>query len=95
VIFPRAGWEVCEERIYRRGLWQHFSHKSRPQVSRYVAHAYQVVTMATDYITRRGWPVIEVDNGDDDPSRAKAELRSKLTTIPTFTREIPALSIAV
>ncbi len=95
VIFPRAPWEVCERRIYQRGLWERFQHKSSVEVSRYVANSYLVVNTAIDYLKSKGWPIIEVDNSSDDASISKAELRSKLLAIPAFSDPRPEVWQAV
>jgi len=89
VIFPRAPWEVCERRIYQRGLWERFRHKSQAEVSRYVANSHRIVNLTVDTIKSQRWTVIEVDNGRDDLAASKAELRRKLAAIPLFARETP------
>ncbi len=91
VIFSQALPETCEKRIYRRGLWEHFRHKSPAQISRYVANSHRVVNLTVDYIKSQGWTVIEIDNGGDDLTASRAELRSKLTKIMTFACEEPKL----
>ncbi len=91
VICPQAPWEVCEERIYRRGIWERFRHKSPAQISRYVANSHRIVNLTIEYIKSAGWTVIEVDNGGDDPAVSKADLRRKFTAIPALTREISEL----
>lgn len=79
VIAVRAPWELCVERIYRRGLWQRFRHKSRTQIERFVANAAQIVDLAVERISDRGWPLITIDNTGDTPACAARELRAKLT----------------
>lgn len=91
VIFPQSPWEVCEKRIYRRGVWERFHHKSPAEISRYIANSYVVVNLTVDYIKSKGWSVIEVDNGSDDMTASRAELRSKLTKIMAFARETSKL----
>ncbi len=86
VIFPNAAWEICERRIYRRGLWERFRHKSPAQISRYVANAHRVVTLTVDYIKNKGWTVIEVDNGSDDLNASSAELRKGLALVVSKVR---------
>ncbi len=92
VIFPQASPEVCERRIYRRGLWEYFRYKSPPEVLRFIANADLVVSLAVEHVKSKGWTVIEVDNGGDDPMVSEAELRSKLTKLPAFACEMPELS---
>ena len=87
VIFPQAPWEVCQERIYQRGVWARFQHKSPAELARYVANSHQIVNLTVDYIKRSGWPVIEVDNGNNDLAASIAELRSQLARISIFAGE--------
>jgi hypothetical protein len=78
VVVPRAPIEVCERRVYSRGVWHHFRHRSAGELSQYLANAALVVNLTVDYIKRKGWQVIEIDNGQDDPAPAIAEVRSRL-----------------
>ena len=87
VIVPQAPPEVCEQRIYRRGVWKHFRQHSPAELSRYVANAHRVVNWAVDHIKNQGWTVIEVDNEGDDLARSKAELRNQLTQALALARQ--------
>ena len=91
VIFVQAPQEVCRQRVYDRGIWQRFRHKSPVEISRYIANSYRVVNLAVNHIKSQGWAVIEIDNGSDDPASSKAELRRALTKIPDLAREPLAL----
>lgn len=81
VIVPHAPWEICEERIYKRGLWERFRDKTPEEVTRYVVNSHQIVNIARDYIKTQGWPVVEVDNSSDNPAVSEAELHRKLSKI--------------
>jgi hypothetical protein len=72
---------VCEQRIYRRGLWKRFHDKSPREVSRYVANSHRIVSLTVDHIRNSGWTVIEVNNGSDEVGVSELELRSKLASI--------------
>lgn len=85
VITPQASLEVCNDRVYSRGLWERFSQKSPAEVARFLDASHQVVNLALDYIRSEGWNVIEVDNSGSEPGKAKAELRRKLSNLPTIT----------
>ena len=89
VIFPRTPREDCEERIYQRGLWERFRHKSPAAISHYVASSHSVVQLTVDYIKSQGWTIIEVDNGGDDPAVARAELCRQLRNLPASVPERP------
>lgn len=78
LVAVSAPWELCAERVYRRGLWERFRHKSRAEVERYLANAHQVVNLALEQIRGRGWPVIEIENSGEDLALPRAELRERL-----------------
>lgn len=94
LVAVHAPWEVCVERIYRRGLWERFRHKGRAQVERYVANAHRVVDVAVHNVRRGGWTVIDVDNGGDATAAALAELRTKLAEMVAPGGAAPALGPA-
>jgi Ser/Thr protein kinase RdoA (MazF antagonist) len=81
IIRPIAPSEVCEERVYSRGVWPRFRRKSRQEVSGYFSNAETVVKMAAEHVKSKSWKIIEVDNGSEDPARAQAELHRKFTEI--------------
>ncbi len=81
VIAVRAPREICERRIYLRGLWDRSRTKKPEQISQFVANAHQVVNLAVEHIRKQGWPLIEIDNSGDDPSWAQEQLRSKLAHV--------------
>jgi thymidylate kinase len=89
LIYPRAPRDVCERRIYARGLWERFQNKTRDETSRFMAQAETAVALAARRARERGWTVIEVDNGQDDPAPARAALRSALSAIAPETRPEP------
>jgi hypothetical protein len=85
VIWPAAAKVVCEQRVHARGLWARFQHKSRGDVSRYMANAHTVVQVAVRQIKRRGWTVIAINNDRVATAVAAAELRQKLARLPQLT----------
>ncbi len=89
VIAVLSPLEVCEKRIYRRGIWKRFEHKSPAEVSRYLANSHRVVDLTVDYIRSKGWNVIEVDNWGEELAALRAEFRSKLTMTPASACEMP------
>ena len=82
VIAPQAPLEVCIDRIYQRGLWERFSQKSPAEVSLFMKNCFLVVNLALVHIRSEGWNVIEIDSGNLDPGKSKAELRAKLSSLP-------------
>lgn len=79
VLAPAA---ICEQRIYDRGLWHRLSHKSRQEIGNFVLNAHATVEMALAAAREAGWPVIEVDNGANDPASSAACLQESLTGYP-------------
>ena len=84
VIFTDAPREICERRVIARGIWDRFRHKSPAEFSQFIANSHQVVNLAADYLKQKGWPVIDVDTGGDDPAAAQAELQRKLSNRAGF-----------
>lgn len=74
VIFIQAPYDVCENRIYQRGLWDRFRHKDTAEISNFVANAWLIVNLAAKHIKDKGWAIVEIDNGADDLDASKAEL---------------------
>jgi hypothetical protein len=91
VIVPCTPLEVCEDRILRRGIWEHFRNKSQAELKQYLASANQVVQGTVDYIKTKGWTVIEVDNASDNLTVTHEELQKKLmNTTPLIARSLKA-----
>jgi thymidylate kinase len=78
VVYIQASPKVCKERIFRRGIWEHFRSKKPGEIARYVENAHCVVQLAVDHVRTKGWEVIEIDNDRDDLISSQVELRSKL-----------------
>lgn len=85
VIYPVAARELCEQRVYNRGLWERFRQKSPPEVVQYMINAHKVVCEAVKHIKNRGWMVVEVDNNNGPETFAAVELVRKLSQLPPFT----------
>jgi thymidylate kinase len=81
VIAVHAPWEICLDRIYRRGLWKRYRTKGRAEVTRYVHNAHRVVNLAIDHMRSMGWALLELDNGGDDCLSTKEDLRYKLARL--------------
>lgn len=78
VVFPNAPRELCETRVYERGLWERFRAKTPQETSRFIANASSVVHLAVDWMQAQGWPVIEVNNGAQEMSVSRETLRQTL-----------------
>ncbi len=93
VIGIQAPPDVCQERIYSRGLWQRFSDKQPEEMSRFVAHAHEAVNLTMETIKKDRWPILEIDNSSDDPAKAAAQLQRKLLQLKTAQAISPKLQI--
>lgn len=81
VIFVKAPPEICENRIYDRGLRQAFRDHDRADLSRFVGSAQRAINLALEHGRRNGWTIIEVDNGSDDLRMTQSALRNRLDHI--------------
>jgi hypothetical protein len=91
VIYPVAPLDTCLQRVYARGLWDRFVHKSVEDTARFMIGAERAVILAVEIARERHWPIIEIDNAGDDPAAARSMLRRALTDCaPKFA--LPTLS---
>jgi thymidylate kinase len=78
VVALHAPPEVCLQRVFKRGVWAQFHQKNPDEILRYITNAHQVVNIAVDHMKRKGWSMIEIDNGSDDCENPLANLRNQL-----------------
>lgn len=81
VIFIQAPAEICEQRIYARGLWPRAYHKSPAEITQFVANAHWAVNLAAAQVQRKGWPVVDLQNGDSELAAVQAELHRQLAQV--------------
>ncbi len=74
IVFPAVAADVCEGRVYQRGIWERFAGRSAAELSRYFANAGCVVAFAVREMQRKGWLVLRVDNEDEGAAVAQGEL---------------------
>jgi len=84
LVFVHAPRDICEKRIYSRGLWKQFHSKSPEQVSKFVTNAYTIVNMAVDHIKTKKWPLIEINNENSDLILSKTQLLNQLQSSQSF-----------
>lgn len=89
VIFPDAPQEVCEKRVYARGIWERFLPKTPAQVSRFIANSHAIVNLAVGHIKTKGWTVLVIDNGGEDHTKSVAELHRKLSHLFLYSIGLP------
>ncbi len=68
----------CEKRVFDRGIWNRFNHKSRQQVSQFIVNSHIAVNTAVSMLKSQEWDVVEIDNSADSVSPAKQELSNKI-----------------
>jgi thymidylate kinase len=87
VIFIQAPKDMCEQRIYQRGLWERMRDKEPDEISRFVNNAYLAVNLAIEEGRRLDWSIIQIDNDHQDLRSAQKSIqnqfRIKLETVKT------------
>jgi thymidylate kinase len=81
IILPRASIEVCETRVFERGVWERFEMKGREETSKFIKNAHRIVNFAVCYIKEKGWTVIEVDNDQESIANSKSALKRNLAEL--------------
>ncbi len=81
VIFTNTPYEICKERVFSRGIWERFRKKEPEDTSKFIFNASKVVNFSVDYLRKKGWNIIEVQNGHDDISTAEKLLKNELSKI--------------
>ena len=79
VIFTNTPVEICEKRVFERGVWERFQRKSPEATSKFLLNASKVVNFSASYLRDRDWNLIEVQNRDGELSAAKETLKIQLT----------------
>jgi thymidylate kinase len=75
IVLIQASPEVCEKRIYKRGLWERLSHKNQDEISHFVVNAHMAINLAITHCRHKGWTIIEVNNDQNDLNIAQETLR--------------------
>ena len=81
VIFIRAPREVCEQRLYSRGLWARLQEKDPAEVKQFVSNAHLAVNLAVAHAKNQGWTVVDVNNEQSELNLTINELRHRLALI--------------
>jgi hypothetical protein len=79
IIFPKASSDVCENRVFTRGVWERFRAKEREETSQFIRNAHLVVNFAVGHVKEKGWTIIEVDNDRDSLSVSTSALKRSLS----------------
>jgi len=79
VVFTNTPAEVCEERVFKRGVWERFEKKGPEATSTFISHASKVVNFSASYLGDRHWNLIEVQNGEGEISAAEETLKVQLS----------------
>lgn len=81
VVHVEATSATCWRRVQARGAWARLSHRSPAEIERFVEHAHETVTLLRAELDRQGWPVLEVDNDNEDPCGAATVLTRALVPL--------------
>ncbi|HUP76699.1 MAG TPA: hypothetical protein VM282_26930 [Acidimicrobiales bacterium] len=78
VVNVQAPPHICVERISHRGIWTRMALRDGSDLTRFVDNAHRAVSVMVDEVRRKGWTIVDVDNGDDEPAIARRALASQL-----------------
>lgn len=81
LVYTYAPPEVCKKRILERGLWGWSHDKTDCQIERFIDNAILAVEMAVDYVIRKDWPLVIIDNQNDGSLEAEHALRKSLSIL--------------
>ena len=81
IIFPKASSEVCEKRVFNRGIWERFQGKEIEETSRYIQNSHKIVNFAVGFLQEKGWTVIEVDNNAQTATASGIALKQSLSDL--------------
>jgi thymidylate kinase len=81
LIYVDVPAEECERRVYERGLWPRFAHKSRQQVSNFISNSHFVVSKTVEMLKSRDWDIIEIDNSAESISPVAQEWDKKISLL--------------
>lgn len=87
LIVVNAPLQVCKERVYQRGVWDHSRHKSPAELEQYLLHAEQTIHIALKLLKAKGWSIIEIDNSGTTLRHPIQELRQKMTKLSLFAKQ--------
>jgi hypothetical protein len=78
VIWVRAPLDTCLARIHSRGIQVRLRNLETSDVTRLLANAEQVASIAAQYLSDAGYKIIQVENNSDLTTSA-GELRRQLS----------------
>ncbi len=78
LVAVRAPADVCFERVEARGRWEALAGRDAADVATFVDNAGHAVELAVADARRRGWVVVEIDNGAPTTEPALAALAAQL-----------------
>lgn len=81
LVYTVAPPEVCKKRILDRGLWGWSREKTDEQIERFIDNAIHTVEIAVDYVRKKDWPLVIIDNQNDGSLQAENALRKSLSVL--------------
>lgn len=91
IVYPKVSSDVCEKRVFNRGVWKRFQTKGNEETIKFIQNAHKIVTFAVEYIKNKDWTVIEVDNNGENLVDAKATLKR---TLSDSVIQIPEMAVS-
>ena len=79
VVYVSAPREVCEQRVYSRGLWDRFREKDPLDTKKYLSNSWAIVDFSVDCLRQKKWNLIEVQNDTQDIHIAQNSFKKLLS----------------
>lgn len=80
VIYVSTPAEVAVRRVFSRGLWERFQRKSQADTLRFLAASQTAVQRAAGYLASKNWPLLQIDNPDQEIDFVGQELQAELAS---------------
>jgi thymidylate kinase len=81
VVRVCADSETCEQRVRRRGVWQHSRRLTVGELARYLTASDRVVHIAAEHARDRGWRVAEIENDRTRVDEVRSDLARALDPV--------------
>ncbi len=79
VVYVSAPREVCEQRVYSRGLWDRFREKDPLDTKKYLSNSWAIVNFSVDCLRQRKWNLIKFQNDTQDIDIAQNSFKKLLS----------------
>lgn len=81
VIFVSASPEVCEKRVFERGVWSFFLHKTPEEISKFIINSALIIDLTMNLIDNAGWNIIKINNSGYNLGNVEAQIKNSIVGI--------------